>query len=61
MAEKSKKKGKKHVIDAIAHIHASFNNTIITELIDKEMLYLGQPQEVVDLEGRGNLHLSLLR
>ena len=30
MAEKSKKKGKKHVIDAIAHIHASFNNTIIT-------------------------------
>jgi small subunit ribosomal protein S11 len=30
MAEKSKKKGKKHVIDAIVHIHASFNNTIIT-------------------------------
>ena len=30
MAEKSKKKGKKHVVDAIAHIHASFNNTIIT-------------------------------
>ena len=25
-----KKKVKKHVVDAIAHIHASFNNTIIT-------------------------------
>ncbi len=30
MAETKKKKGKKHVVDAIAHIHASFNNTIIT-------------------------------
>ena len=31
MAEtKSKKKVKKHVVDGIAHIHASFNNTIIT-------------------------------
>lgn len=30
MAEAKKKKVKKHVIDAIAHIHASFNNTIIT-------------------------------
>ena len=61
MAEKSKKKGKKHVIDAIAHIHASFNNTIITITVDKEMHYLGQLQEVVDLEDRGNLHLSLLK
>ena len=30
MAEIKKKKAKKHVVDAIAHIHASFNNTIIT-------------------------------
>ena len=30
MAETKKKKVKKHVVDAIAHIHASFNNTIIT-------------------------------
>src|SRR5210317_2233385 len=28
--QKSKKKVKKHVVDGIAHIHASFNNTIIT-------------------------------
>ena len=28
--QKSKKKVKKHVGDGIAHIHASFNNTIIT-------------------------------
>jgi small subunit ribosomal protein S11 len=27
---KAKKKVKKHVVDGIAHIHASFNNTIIT-------------------------------
>ena len=26
----AKKKVKKHVVDAIAHVHASFNNTIIT-------------------------------
>ena len=30
MAEAKRKKVKKHVVDAIAHIHASFNNTIIT-------------------------------
>ncbi len=30
MAEAKKKKVKKHVVDAIAHINASFNNTIIT-------------------------------
>ena len=35
MAENTKKKGKKHVVDAIAHIHASFNNTIIT-ITDKQ-------------------------
>ncbi|MFZ9034792.1 MAG: 30S ribosomal protein S11 [Francisellaceae bacterium] len=29
-AVKSKKKVKKTVVDAIAHIHASFNNTIVT-------------------------------
>ena len=27
---KAKKKVKKHVVEGIAHIHASFNNTIIT-------------------------------
>jgi small subunit ribosomal protein S11 len=27
---KTRKKVKKHVVDGIAHIHASFNNTIIT-------------------------------
>jgi len=30
MAEQKRKKVKKHVVDGIAHIHASFNNTIIT-------------------------------
>jgi small subunit ribosomal protein S11 len=29
-APKGRKKVKKHVTDAIAHVHASFNNTIIT-------------------------------
>jgi small subunit ribosomal protein S11 len=29
-AAKNRKKVKKHVTDAIAHVHASFNNTIIT-------------------------------
>jgi small subunit ribosomal protein S11 len=29
-AAKARKKVKKHVTDAIAHVHASFNNTIIT-------------------------------
>lgn len=31
MAEqKARKKVKKHIVDGIAHIHASFNNTIVT-------------------------------
>lgn len=30
MAEEKKKKVKKHVVDGVAHIHATFNNTIIT-------------------------------
>ncbi len=29
-AAKTRKKIKKHVVDGIAHVHASFNNTIIT-------------------------------
>jgi small subunit ribosomal protein S11 len=29
-AAKGRKKVKKHVTDAIAHVHASFNNTIVT-------------------------------
>jgi len=29
-AAKGRKKAKKHVTDGIAHVHASFNNTIIT-------------------------------
>ncbi|WP_343154712.1 30S ribosomal protein S11 [Buchnera aphidicola (Pseudoregma panicola)] len=32
---KSKKKIKKHITDGIAHIHASFNNTIVT-ITDKK-------------------------
>jgi len=28
--QKGRKKVKKHVVDGIAHVHASFNNTIIT-------------------------------
>ncbi|MEE4246636.1 MAG: 30S ribosomal protein S11, partial [Kangiellaceae bacterium] len=27
---KTRKKVKKHVVDGMAHIHASFNNTIVT-------------------------------
>lgn len=30
LAKSTKKKVKKNVVDAIAHVHASFNNTIIT-------------------------------
>jgi len=30
MAEAKRKKVKKHVVDAVAHIQASFNNTIVT-------------------------------
>ena len=28
--QKAKKKIKKHVVDGVAHVHASFNNTIVT-------------------------------
>ena len=30
MAEAKRKKVKKHIVDGIAHIHATFNNTIVT-------------------------------
>ena len=30
MAKTSKKKVKKHIVEGIAHIHATFNNTIVT-------------------------------
>ena len=30
MAETKRKKVKKHIVDGIAHIHATFNNTIVT-------------------------------
>lgn len=30
MAEAGKRKGKRVVVDGVAHVHASFNNTIIT-------------------------------
>ncbi len=29
-SQKARKKVKKHVVDGIAHVHASFNNTIVT-------------------------------
>ena len=29
-AAKARKKGKRHVVDGIAHIHSTFNNTIVT-------------------------------
>ena len=35
IASKSRKKTKRNVLDGIAHIHASFNNTIIT-ITDRE-------------------------
>lgn len=28
--QKARKKTRKHVVDGIAHVHASFNNTIVT-------------------------------
>ena len=34
-ATKGRKKSKRNVLDGIAHIHASFNNTIIT-ITDRE-------------------------
>ena len=46
-----KKKVKKNVAEGIAHIHASFNNTIIT------MHYLGQHLAALDLKAREKVHL----
>ena len=48
MAEAKKRKVKKHVVDAIAHIHASFNNTIIT-ITDRQ----GQYDVVATVKGGG--------
>ena len=39
-ASRAKKRVKKHVVDGVAHIHASFNNTIIT-ITDRQGNALG--------------------
>ena len=40
MAEASRRKGKRVVVDGVAHVHASFNNTIIT-IADRQGNALG--------------------
>ena len=40
MAEPTHKKGKRVVVDGVAHVHASFNNTIIT-IADRQGNALG--------------------
>ena len=40
MAESSRKRGKRVVVDGVAHVHASFNNTIIT-IADRQGNALG--------------------
>ena len=50
-ATRVRKKVKKNIADGIAHVHASFNNTIC----------LGQPPVVRALRARENQHLSLPR
>ena len=40
MAEPTRKKGKRVVVDGVAHVHASFNNTIIT-IADRQGNALG--------------------
>ena len=41
MGAKKPKKARKNVLDAIAHVHASFNNTIITITDRREHALLG--------------------
>lgn len=43
---RARKRVKKQVVDGVAHIHASFNNTIVTIMTVKGMLWHGQLQVV---------------
>ena len=46
-----RKKVKKHVTDAIAHVHASFNNTIVKDLTESEVAALRSQIGKLTVEG----------
>jgi hypothetical protein len=58
---RSRKRIKKEVADGIVHVHASFNNTIITITIERAMLCLGQHLVVQVFEGQEKVHHLLHR
>ena len=57
----TKKRVKKNVEHGQAHIQSSFNNTIVTLTVHREMLCHGQVQAVSDSEVQENLPLMQLR
>ena len=58
---RARKRVKKQVADGMAHIHASFNNTIVTITDRKVMLFLGLLQVVLVSVVLVNLLRSLHR
>jgi hypothetical protein len=57
---KAKKKVKRQILDAVAHVHASFNNTIIT-ITDRQGNALAWATAVVDLRARARVRRLRLR
>ena len=53
------KKTKKIVTDGVAHIHSSFNNTIVTITDKKEIQFVGQHQAALVLKVQEKAHLLL--
>jgi len=61
MVTAKKKKAKKSVAEGVAHIHATFNNTIITITEERAIQFLGLLLVVQDLEVQEKAHLLQLR
>ena len=61
MVTAKKKKAKKSVAEGVAHIHATFNNTILPLRIERAIQFLGLLLVVQDLEVQEKAHLLQLR
>ena len=51
---RTRRREKKNISSGVAHVNATFNNTLVTITDAKVMPFLGPRLEVRDLVGRGN-------
>ena len=60
VTRKTPRRNRKNIDSGAAHIHSSFNNTIVSITDTQGMLYLGLVQVDLDLKVQEKVHLSQL-